>query len=691
MNTDTTAFDLIERANPNAPLPDFLSFRLDTSFDSPTFYLQRGAKKYGYDSVKKYVEGKILHRDLPQVPPSRVISAMLESLVSQFLAQSHHTNTPLIMRITGTNQWFFYDYESNLWTLSNEPKLELKKILECFAMTVYDEKEVTAVKRDENGEPVPKYKTDNDGNVILNSDNEPVVEKVKGEIIYETEKQMVYFDSFERCFFDEYYVPQLKLGIENSTDHNYNYANFPEKDQSVYVFKDKTVKRLRDKSTLVEVKPDPTHYCLTRFDVNYPTNKNFDGIKEFRTAWAKSAVAAVRDELKTVDDSTEGRLLQEAENLFDLIAWGVVNNQWHQHHKFINLYGTGGTGKSTYGKLMSLLVSEHNTFTLNSVTDIDSRFGITPEAYGKILWYIPDNQHPLSGNTSKFMALTGGNPITLEQKGVSAFSFLPRTTLFIVSNKMPIKSGDAGAINRRIVPIRLARTHNEVNKKFDGEYVPNQYAAYLRYLLEDCDFDEYSSKIADIDNNEIIKLNKSVASEETPNASLFTAVKELLTAVGVQNDETVPALMMGGSEAKIQAQALKATKNSKDHFVPFLRYVNGREKASNSPVRYTESKDIAYNNLLEVLCRAELEPNGFGRKTMAKSLEELKTDSSKKWCLLSSKQTEHKDNCGGFERRTIVLHGAKFDDAVVDEVRGTMLYYNGLMVVGGLNTDYQSN
>lgn len=174
---------------------------------------------------------------------------------------------------------------------------------------------------------------------------------------------------------------------------------------------------------------DPKYYFTWQLPYSYDSDAECDAIINWLTE-------------TTGGDMEKVQLLRAYLNA---IMFGRTNL-----HKFIELIGPGGSGKSTFQWLAEQLVGEKNCMTSSLKVLEQSRFE-TATLYGKKLLLITDAERYV-GEISVLKAITGGDPIRYEEKFVqSKNQFHPEALVIIAANE-PIQSAEntSGLRRRRI-------------------------------------------------------------------------------------------------------------------------------------------------------------------------------------------------------------------------------------------------
>ncbi len=148
-----------------------------------------------------------------------------------------------------------------------------------------------------------------------------------------------------------------------------------------------------------------------------------------------------------------------------LLAWMyVVLTGRYDLQKYLEIIGSGGTGKSTFVELCALLVGVENRVVTDLKRLEGSRFE-SANLKGKRLAAITDSsQH--KGEVSNLKAIVGNDPLPYEKKGIQAADpFVFQGVVMVAANEA-IKSSDyTSGLSRRKIPIEFNAIVTEEDKQ----------------------------------------------------------------------------------------------------------------------------------------------------------------------------------------------------------------------------------
>lgn len=120
----------------------------------------------------------------------------------------------------------------------------------------------------------------------------------------------------------------------------------------------------------------------------------------------------------------------------------------YPYQKAMMLLGDGANGKSTFLNLLIAFLGQNNISNVELYSLVSNRFS-EADLYGKLGNLAPDISDDELKRTGKFKALTGGDRIRAEYKGLNAFHFVNYAKLSFSANKLPMTPDTSPAFFRR--------------------------------------------------------------------------------------------------------------------------------------------------------------------------------------------------------------------------------------------------
>lgn len=148
---------------------------------------------------------------------------------------------------------------------------------------------------------------------------------------------------------------------------------------------------------------------------------------------------------------------------------------------FLEVTGEGGSGKSVMANLCELLVGGRNVGS-SSMKRLESDFGLE-SVWDKRLILLPD-QPKYVGDGATLKAITGGDEVSINQKGKAMFSAKVRAVVLATNNEPMVITERNGGMSRR----RVIFTFNNVVAEEDkdpqlGEKIAAELPIIIRHLL----------------------------------------------------------------------------------------------------------------------------------------------------------------------------------------------------------------
>ena len=144
---------------------------------------------------------------------------------------------------------------------------------------------------------------------------------------------------------------------------------------------------------------------------------------------------------------------------------------------FLEITGEGGSGKSVFTQVATLLAGEHNTASGNMVA-LDTARG-RAQFVGKSMITLPD-QPKYTGEGTGIKAITGGDAVEIDPKNEHQFTAILRAVVIATNNTPMIFTERAGGVARRRVIFQFNHRVREEDK--DPE-LPRKIAAEIPVII----------------------------------------------------------------------------------------------------------------------------------------------------------------------------------------------------------------
>ena len=224
----------------------------------------------------------------------------------------------------------------------------------------------------------------------------------------------------------------------------------------------------------------------------------------YRLPYAYNALALAmpktREYLDFAQDNDESRV-----QCLRAFLKALITGQASSFQRFLEIIGAGGTGKSTFVKLMEAMVGSENTES-SSFDEITGRFSLA-DLKGKMLLIFPDCENFISSKAmAKIRQLTGQDRVRGEVKGIQgALNFVFGGFVALTMNA-PSKSREAttasaeSAITRRQARVYFDRKAAKVDRNLinvTADHVSGTLASELPALfnwvlaMDDQDMENY--------------------------------------------------------------------------------------------------------------------------------------------------------------------------------------------------------
>jgi putative DNA primase/helicase len=259
------------------------------------------------------------------------------------------------------------------------------------------------------------------------------------------------------------------------------------------------------------VETDKKYICLENGVFNIDTNEFIDHTPDlifFSKIPVKYDPIATCPEIDAFFNSLffdNGGIIKIVEELF-----GYCLLRSYPLHKAIMLYGSGGTGKTTFMSLLRKFLGESNTCSVSLQDIVYNRFA-AHQLHGKLANIFDDLSDIKLRFVGPFQMATGQSKIRADRKHRSAIEFYNHSKLIFSCNTLPdVQTDDPFAFFRRWIIINfknnLIRDGNAVPDKISELIAPeelsgllNKALAGLKRLLDNQEF-TYSEDVEDVKN-----------------------------------------------------------------------------------------------------------------------------------------------------------------------------------------------
>ena len=167
------------------------------------------------------------------------------------------------------------------------------------------------------------------------------------------------------------------------------------------------------------------------------------------------------------------------------------------------LTGDKSNGKSTFLKVLTVLLGEYNVASLD-LKNLGDRFS-KASLFGKLANIGDDISDEFVSDASLFKKITDGGRIQVEKKGQDPFEFNPYVKLIFSANNMPRIKDKTGAVLRRLVIIPFNATFSESDAGYDP---------FIKYKLIQQDSIEYLIKVGIAGLQRVVKNNHFTESKK---------------------------------------------------------------------------------------------------------------------------------------------------------------------------------
>ena len=190
-------------------------------------------------------------------------------------------------------------------------------------------------------------------------------------------------------------------------------------------------------------------------------------------------------------------------------------------HILLIIYGPGGNGKGTLGRVMSHVFGSYGrTIDRGVVTEAGSKEHKTGlyQTRGKRLWYIDELDKSSKWNEAQVRAMTGGSEINARGMQQNDQVFRPEGSFLITTNFVPSFYRVDDAITRRfrILHARLKPTEDTKNTSLDQEIIAEEAPGIAaRLIAEAQEFVERKMRVPPVPESMRGEANRFFAEQDT--------------------------------------------------------------------------------------------------------------------------------------------------------------------------------
>ncbi|ECD8384952.1 DNA primase [Salmonella enterica] len=327
-----------------------------------------------------------------------------------------------------------------------------------------------------NGTFTPVAEDEPEINLVQMADNEKaalLAERYEGIAVHpESEGVYVYRSGVWEC------ISSLELGREMVAIYNERKTNFSKRGISNVIETLKLITPVMkeapdnvipfingifDMSTGKFSEHDPDNWITSHNGIEYSEAQPGENIHDHAPNFHKwLSHAADNDALK---------MQRIAAALFMILA------NRHDWQLFLEITGEGGSGKSVFTHIATLLAGQHNTASGNMAA-LDSARG-RAQFVNKRMITLPD-QPKYTGEGTGIKAITGGDAVEIDPKNEHQYTAVLRAVVVATNNTPMIFTERAGGVARRRV---IFQFNNKVSEKDKDPALPQKIAAEIPVIV----------------------------------------------------------------------------------------------------------------------------------------------------------------------------------------------------------------